>query len=952
LHEQLTELNQQWAQIQVEHPVFNSEINIQKHEYLIQLHLSLVEKYLRNNPPKNLTEKQIKNRIQGLDILKDYWQKGVFPQNLYHSQTIPYFIDDFNTACAVGHILRESGGAELAHRIAKEMNNAYLKDMAFDDLPLWAEKMGFSLFELKWIQPSYSPAIDYHLNSIDQMQPDCNQNNGHIYLDYYFYESEPNEYELAETIGRWYDIDHNLLASGDSIDDLAAGMYYFEKYFHLDLDVGSGTTGQKVFPVSDIGGPTIKNTTITPESCTMRMLTDFNPYSFDIINFIVQNNFSDEYQNINYADGSIQIELAEELPSENIFWYDYDGNQIGTGYEIYNLDANKRLSGFDDYRNISIYYAEITGLDNCKTFEKFEVPGDGHYEIEVAITPPSSPTANDGGISFLPTNVEYWPAEFQYAWSLNLAFPLTVYYNDIESTFDQYWHGPSIEGLGIGTHTFEIETSLGCTQTFNIQLTSQTCENSEPCTDKLICEQVNNSDCGQNNGRIQITVDEVFPAKVDYYDINNQVIGAGCSLENLSAGVYHYQVTIDSMGTDQTYINKIVISDENGPEISNIDVQQNCRWRIFAYDIDGDPTETYNDNQTPFGYITGSISISLEEELPDENIVWYDPFGHKIGTGYSMDNVYNNNYYNSNIYGSQFKAEDYVVHITDNNGCQTLQKIPLNDPIYTEVWIGFQTNSDEELYDGSLTILENNPISGEALEPVIFELTDLEGTTYTDLNNLGSGIYQFTFINSEGCYSNSETYAFGGCNDMYTPMRIQCQSDSTFFFSIRVINTTEQFTAQFTQPIDTIFEFSGNSHSFSTSHNPIEKGIQGVISNSDGTCAFTINERFVAICSDSIINPIDTVDTGFNTTLTESNQFVLYPNPAQSRSIIKFYSTTEQPIHYRIINISGKTIQHEIIQSQQGLNEHGLDLNNLNSGIYLIELFDGQNYQTQKLVVE
>jgi len=218
LHEQLTELNQQWAQIQVEHPVFHSEINIQKHEYLIQLHLSLVEKYLRNNPPKNLTEKQIKNRIQGLDILKDYWQKGVFPQNLYHSKTIPYFIDDFNTACAVGHILRESGGAELAHRIAKEMNNAYLKDMAFDDLPLWAEKMGFSLFELKWIQPSYSPAIDYYLNSIDQVQPDCNQNNGHIYLDYYFYESEPNEYELAETIGRWHTTRHEELNNKNRLE--------------------------------------------------------------------------------------------------------------------------------------------------------------------------------------------------------------------------------------------------------------------------------------------------------------------------------------------------------------------------------------------------------------------------------------------------------------------------------------------------------------------------------------------------------------------------------------------------------------------------------------------------------------------------------------------------------------------------------------------------------------
>ena len=126
-------------------------------KFLIQLHLRLVTQHLGSKNMTHLTLSQQQKRKQGLIILKDYWQKKVFPKNTHHpGQVIPYFIDDFNTACAVGHILRETGGNEFAKRIQQENNYAYIEDMNYPELLEWATEYGFEEMELRWIQPAYS----------------------------------------------------------------------------------------------------------------------------------------------------------------------------------------------------------------------------------------------------------------------------------------------------------------------------------------------------------------------------------------------------------------------------------------------------------------------------------------------------------------------------------------------------------------------------------------------------------------------------------------------------------------------------------------------------------------------------------------------------------------------------------------------------------------------------
>ena len=138
-------------------PLPDETTQIKTDQALIQLHLSLVETALRSKNVAYLSTDQKKKRNEGLDILHAYWQTGIFPVNLYHSERTPYFIDHLGTACAVGHILIETGYCDFAKQIHTENNYGYIFDLEkqYPFLKEWAFIHGFAMDELAWIQPSY-----------------------------------------------------------------------------------------------------------------------------------------------------------------------------------------------------------------------------------------------------------------------------------------------------------------------------------------------------------------------------------------------------------------------------------------------------------------------------------------------------------------------------------------------------------------------------------------------------------------------------------------------------------------------------------------------------------------------------------------------------------------------------------------------------------------------------
>ena len=243
LLQQLCSLNKYWGEIEATDQTIGSELSdllanqdpIQNHEDLIQLHLQLVEKTLRSKNVDHLTAVQKQNRVDGLAILNNYWNAGLFPQNNHHSITIPYFIDDNNTACAVGHILRESGEIDFAHKISRENNYAFIEDMNYPELGIWADEMGFTVEELKWIQPAYSPEV-YYMPEI--FEPECGSSNGAI-IGTLFFGQFGQAGEIVASDLTWSRLDAEFSATGVSIENIEAGFYRVQGTASVQFEDGT-----------------------------------------------------------------------------------------------------------------------------------------------------------------------------------------------------------------------------------------------------------------------------------------------------------------------------------------------------------------------------------------------------------------------------------------------------------------------------------------------------------------------------------------------------------------------------------------------------------------------------------------------------------------------------------------------------------------------------------------
>ncbi len=154
--EHLSEVNKEWLNHKDVCPTgfisFRSDLD------KIQLHLNLVIEYLKSNRPSNLSSKQLSIRVFLLEKLQEYTDHKIFPVNKYHLTRQPYFVDDYGTNCAVGQMIFDSGHEQLVAKISKEHNYDYIVDIHTDGLMEWANEFGFTLEELKWIQPTYPPS--------------------------------------------------------------------------------------------------------------------------------------------------------------------------------------------------------------------------------------------------------------------------------------------------------------------------------------------------------------------------------------------------------------------------------------------------------------------------------------------------------------------------------------------------------------------------------------------------------------------------------------------------------------------------------------------------------------------------------------------------------------------------------------------------------------------------
>ncbi len=365
LHACLKEINHFWS-VPGNYEVLSAELlssklSFDSREALIQKHLELVEFVLSKRSVKNLSITQQLNRAAGLDILRAYWQQGVFPKNTDHTYAIPYFIDKYNTACAVGHIMRESGAGSMAQLVANTVNNAYIEDMPYQkEISDWANKMGFTVEELKWIQPTYGPPLYYNASIVN---PDCSESNGAISVEAFPADGEGIIIDTDELYFAW-----SNGTTGLELSNVPAGQYCITAYWDEALE---SQLYSQCFSL---------NNNVTSD------------YSFSVQNESCGGNL----------DGEIALQTGSNDITVN--WYDFQGNYIASGEVLSGIDGvSLDIIGFGfDY---SQFTAEIIDADGCVAYYTNFVFEDIGFEASVVIDQEAACGEANGSASILTSNV-------------------------------------------------------------------------------------------------------------------------------------------------------------------------------------------------------------------------------------------------------------------------------------------------------------------------------------------------------------------------------------------------------------------------------------------------------------------------------------------------------------------------------------------------------------------
>lgn len=86
--------------------------------------------------------------------------------------------------------------------------------------------------------------------------------------------------------------------------------------------------------------------------------------------------------------------------------------------------------------------------------------------------------------------------------------------------------------------------------------------------------------------------------------------------------------------------------------------------------------------------------------------------------------------------------------------------------------------------------------------------------------------------------------------------------------------------------------------------------------------------------------------------LQVSNEVIVFPNPSNDKVHIQFNTSKSEDITIRLVDLTGRTVQTEIMTTEQGVNMFAFDVMQMPKGIYLIELISSENRTVKRFVKE
>lgn len=111
------------------------------------------------------------NRYLQMQRLAAYRDAGRFPLNEGQAKhSVPIFVDQHDTACAVGHLMRLSGFTSDVAKIQKANNLVYVPDAVRSAITSWALTSGLTWEEAALIQPGYEWYGEYNASNYEPLE--------------------------------------------------------------------------------------------------------------------------------------------------------------------------------------------------------------------------------------------------------------------------------------------------------------------------------------------------------------------------------------------------------------------------------------------------------------------------------------------------------------------------------------------------------------------------------------------------------------------------------------------------------------------------------------------------------------------------------------------------------------------------------------------------------------
>jgi hypothetical protein len=126
-------------------------------------------------------------RLTNVGRLEQYRDRGRFPINEHSSdRAVPVFVDNYDTACAVGHLMRESGWGQQVASIQTNNNLVYVTDVSDGPVVEWVATSGFTHVEAALIQPAYGlpPTFEFDARVANVADGDSIEQNGLRYSNF------------------------------------------------------------------------------------------------------------------------------------------------------------------------------------------------------------------------------------------------------------------------------------------------------------------------------------------------------------------------------------------------------------------------------------------------------------------------------------------------------------------------------------------------------------------------------------------------------------------------------------------------------------------------------------------------------------------------------------------------------------------------------------------------